>query len=470
MLRFQSSEERYSIYHDPWGNEVYLQHGTARRLVRMEHVDLGAWWDDWRNTAEPVFDMWGARVHDFSDFIRWVEDRVIDPEFSTEITQCHDCRTPHWSEDVWSTAYEWEVCESCLDRYSSCDSCGERVSETTGVGGADLCSSCLEDYSWCDNCDEYYSEDDGHLHRHGQDGCCDSPQTTFAIPNGDGGLLANDETVSVSLPAGTISETGMGQIANRLRHHALYGVDGTMIEDLAERDKWFNLSYRLSEVGSEWQTKQGNFTKRLSRFAYNTFKLKLPEYLVSDVGNIAREHSMGSDFKIAVTRELNQGPSEFAHGGSCWWSDYAESRCALKTNGGLALRCFEEGAYGKHVNGRAWVMPVSVTENGALTPTFETERPHGLIVFNGYENLEGYAPARIMAHLYGWTYRRISFASSPMWINSESGYLVGPEDLVHNRDSVGWNLDEHSDLYQDEQYAKQAANQAADDNKEMAHV
>ncbi len=153
---------------------------------------------------------------------------------------------------------------------------------------------------------------------------------------------------------------------------------------------------------------------------------------------------------------------EFGNEGSCWWGEYGDSRCALKSNGGFGLRSFSadgSGYYGG-VTGRAWVLPLRwdlPEQHGNLTPTFETMTPDAFAVFNGYGDLSDYTAPRIMAHLAGWTYRKISFSCSPMWVNS-GGYLVAPEDTVRQQgDSLRLSVDTHAQLLQQEQARTQLA-------------
>ena len=92
---------------------------------------------------------------------------------------------------------------------------------------------------------------------------------------------------------------------------------------------------------------------------------------------------------------------------------------------------------------------------GQLYPTFETETPDAFVVFNGYGDLTGYAPARILSHMAGWTYARIPFSCDPMYINA-GGYLVAPEDIVKKHDHLSLSVSRHSRLF--------------DEEKELAHV
>jgi hypothetical protein len=53
----------------------------------------------------------------------------------------------------------------------------------------------------------------------------------------------------------------------------------------------------------------------------------------------------------------------------------------------------------------------------------------------------------------GMTYRKVDLTLNPMYVNSDSGYLVAPEEIAEpytdGRYSV--SMDQHSDLYYQEQ-------------------
>ena len=211
----------------------------------------------------------------------------------------------------------------------------------------------------------------------------------------------------------------------------------------------------------------------------------MPAELLSEIGNIGRAHSNGSNVEVEVTRDLNLPAEDFAHEDSCWWQSYYHGRCALKSNGGFGLRSFgydehEEYEYvvgpwanpyytdpatgmprnyvptGKivrtpAVTGRAWVMPLRYVD-GDFRPTFDAETPDALVVFNGYGDLEGYTPARIVAGMYGMTYRKVNFYADPMYVNGNAGYLVASEEIAANYDggSVSLRTPQHANIYNDE--------------------
>jgi hypothetical protein len=243
--------------------------------------------------------------------------------------------------------------------------------------------------------------------------------------------------VTVSLPAGEIDSEGILAIYRLLVRNDLYDVAYMVTAET---------------IGTTWQTREGNYTKRLSRAAYKATGKGLSPEIMSEIGTIARDHSKPVDFAIEVTRDLNQSAADFYHEDSCWWSSHSESRCALKSNGGIGLRSYDAPGPGG-VSGRAWIMPLKAdwtnlqpTDKPNLRPTSDTVNPDAFIVFNGYGALSGYIPARILAHMAGMTYRKIAFDCDPMYVNSTAGYLVAPEAIAtHFTDgSLYLSVDQHN--------------------------
>ena len=139
-----------------------------------------------------------------------------------------------------------------------------------------------------------------------------------------------DEKIEVELAQGMIDSEGITQIFRYLR----------LQYDIPIYDR------AVEEIGVEWQTKRGNFTRRLSSYAYKKLGVKLPEMAITQVGNLARVHSASeAKYTVEFTRQLNEDASYFYNDGSCWWSGYADSRCALKSWGGLGMRSFTTDKY-----------------------------------------------------------------------------------------------------------------------------
>lgn len=360
-------------------------------------------------------------------FLRQLANKTAEPaRVSTDIGWCTRCTYPE-RRSLLTRVQGGSVCVECRPVYVMCNHCD------TLVRGGNMysvmnsphlaCQRCFDHNTlYCDTCGGQYLRADRADHRHSTDenSCCVSGQTTFRVKNNGDGMLKQDKKINIQLPAGEISEEGVNAIISIISNYA-YQFDDS------ERRDWIELAYAVSELGNQWQNKDGNYSKRLSRMAYKKYGLKVPPAVLTKVGNSARDHSTAIDFTIAVTRQLNKPARDFAHPESCWWSSYSESRCALKTNGGFGIRTFN----GKNVTGRAWVMPLKKERfSNNLVPTYNTETPDAFIVFNGYEALSGYTPARLLSHMNGMTYRKVEFSASPMYVNSSSGYLIGSEELI----------------------------------------
>jgi hypothetical protein len=192
-----------------------------------------------------------------------------------------------------------------------------------------------------------------------------------------------------------------------------------------------NVRKAIESVGDEWQGKRGNYPKRLAS-ALHKVGIKLAPATISEVGNLARQYSDDtSEYHIEFTRDLNQSAAYFYHEESCWWQSYANSRCALKNWGGLAMRTFAE-ADSDHYDpsGRVFIFPL----NEDFKPTQNAKTAHAYMVFNAYGALGGYSSARIVAHLAGKTYRKVYFDLSIEhgYVNSSAGYLVCDADTIDN--------------------------------------
>lgn len=372
---------------------------------------------------------------------------------------CRACATPQ--EEV--VADDDGFCKPCKALYAQCEGCDDlgRINELcTTLNGLLMCSDCLDaDWTWCESCDGYRADEDWENHQHGEgrDACgCESPAQKFQIRNDGEPPLSNDTRATASLPAGVISDEGITAIRCYLLMQGQYA-----------------LADALEDLDPRWQTRQGNYTKRLSRLAYKSLGIKLPPAIVSQVGCLARDHSTAVDFEIEITRDLNLSAYDFGHEESCFWTTYYESRCILKSNGGFGLRTFLKGtstSSGDYVTGRAWVLPLKLVGDNhptlfpppptlgtnefayKLTPTFETLRPDAFVVFNGYGDLEGYAPARLLSHMAGMTYRKVELAVSGLYVNNESGYLVAPEEIAepYTDGCVNLSVSTHSTLFHDE--------------------
>ncbi len=450
-LTLVSVESGYNVYEDADGDEFLATPlPVVHKLVLWEDFDLQTSWMNAvqyhvKNPSTP----WRYRP-DRDEFVIQVWREIADHEF-VNIAWCASCEDPHRGDSVTPVNGGTEhACESCYDEYyRPCEDCDDVVYYDDMQYVADdhsVCESCRDrNYTYCEDCDGYYHESDSAEHTHG--GCdCEPPTSSVTMRREGDTVLTENERVTVSLPAGVISEEGLGLIFRLVRDYA-YTLDA---EDYTTRSKWWDLAYAVHGMDTRWQTKEGNFTKRLSKLAHKLHGLKFPPELLTKVGNIARENSNGTDIQVELTRDLNLPAEEFYHAESCWWQSYSNSRCALKSNGGIGMRTFSH--YGS-VEGRAWIMPLRLSEDDFLRPTFDSLTADAYVVFNGYGDLSGYTPARVVAGMAGMTYRKIDFNCSPMYVNGTSGYLVASEEIASKYAESGLDLyvETHSHLFYSEQ-------------------
>lgn len=377
---------------------------------------------------------------------RYVQQQVCS-SCAEDYTTCDDCG--ELADNLERIAGN-NVCKTCCDEnYYTCNCCGNRVHSygISGVGGDSVCDGCLEIYyEWCEHCDEYRY---GGCRNHHE--CqCEAPRRSFAFPN-NGTSVHEDDRFTVELPAGVVDEVGIEMITGLLRE---LRCEFTYVDSFGEKNtRTYNLAYEelnliFEKVGTEWQGKRGNLTKRLSSALYKKYKVKIPADMMTQIGNIAKQHSANSsEYHIELTRDLNLSAAEFYHEDSCWWGGYSESRCALKSWGGIGLRSYDSMTEDPgYPEGRAWVQPL----NADLKPTHDAKNAAAYIVYNGYGEMSGYTPARIIAQMTGMTYKKINFSASPQYVNSGIGYLVASAETCAKTAEVWFHGNTHNKRDADE--------------------
>lgn len=338
---------------------------------------------------------------------------------------CYDCDTWTFNDDTYIVCSDYKVCESCFTgSYSTCARCVEAWPdhEMSSVADSDgyYCDNCIGTCYWCDDCEAYYRYNECE---HNTDCECEALHKRFRFPANGKGTIGSDERLDVTLPAGTIDEVGIRAIREEIV--AQLGLS-----------RWDIIAV-MEAIGDQWQGKKGNYTRRLSRELYSQHKVKIPDGVLSKIGNLARAHSDDTtEWAIEFTRDLNLPPEDFCHGDSCWWQSYSDSRCALKNWGGLGIRMFDENDYPV---GRAWVQPLDAD----LQPSHETLHAHAYVVYNCYGSLDGAKAARIIAHLSSRTYRKVELESDPQYINNNSGWLVADEATAVETSSLYFDHDKH---------------------------
>jgi hypothetical protein len=290
----------------------------------------------------------------------------------------------------------------------------------------------------------------------------------FSIPVvsdlSDTGRLFNDDLIEVTLDNNQISGVGLRGIADLLKVSVW---DRPLREQGAMRvrnTRIMDAIFGFDGVGNDYKTADGKYAKRL-RSALHKQGVTLTPKEVEAVGNIARDHSKGGTLSVAITRDLNMGPAEYAHEESCWWESYAYSRCTLKSNAGFGLRSFIEHPSGWiGVSGRAWVIPVAESDDlpGRLRPTFG--EPQAYVLFNSYGDLDERIGVRTLSAMTGMPWQQARSGDWNMYVNGDSVFLVAPQDMLDRvrggNLTLPYSLNQHAGLYDRERdtLPRQASN------------
>lgn len=422
-----------------WEESVYMA------IILQLEDDYSLLRDAWQayRAAQPITDgacgVSGCGLHPIAltatTFVAVVNDTT-----GLDCRECVVCHQPEWEDNCHSDVSDNDVCDDCRGTLSSCCRC-EDWSATdedylTWVDGDRYCDSCRDNYTnWCDHCEEYYHPDNGGDHGHDDysDCVCTPLDLHFEILANSHGVLHQDERLLVELPKGFVTDAAIDAICNMLWTEQLYPA---WIEDNS-RTNWVQLTTALRTMERTWQTKQGNFTKRLSKLMYQQFGLKLDPGLLSRTGSLVKEHGNAmNSWHVEFTRDLNQPAHAFANSGSCWWGSESQSLCALKHWGGFAIRSYSSQDQDRQwPDGRAWIQPL----NENLAPTADILGAHAYVVYNGYGNLHGYTAARLVSYLTSRSYRKVSLGIDYQYVNSESGYLVADQAVCDATESVSIN-------------------------------
>ena len=177
----------------------------------------------------------------------------------------------------------------------------------------------------------------------------------------------------------------------------------------------------------EFTTKQGVFTKRLSKLVYKKYNTSLPPEVLAKLGLMAREGSMGKpkEYIFDVTDTINWRKGAFKDH-SCFWGGYSKlpkrgtfELNALMRSGALALRFFQGISFIRRGLGRSWIW-----ESGPY-----------IHLFNAY-GLPGNTQAGVLAGYLGLSHKRINGRSN-LYLNNDYIYVIGTEaDLAKAPDGT----------------------------------
>lgn len=410
--------------------------------------------------------MGGVYPYTFDSWVKKIKAQVADPE-NVVVVSCQQCGqlaftgTHRVLRGAPNT--NMDVCNDCFqNRTVTCLICEEvhGIDWTVIVvpGGRQdeqrACSACYNaHYTTCRTCNVVYRiAEEREEHRHRDQMCCESPAMAFEFPWVNG-PLPPDTRVDVDLGGtGRVTKAVIREVGSYFMVTGQNLAPGEWRISGTRAYKMYRFGYELrqcpedllEQIGREVKNKSGNYPTRLKRFAYKERSLKLdPEHLTQVGNKIAQTQSNGV-YRVEVTRDLNLTAAEFANPNSCWWSNYKGSRCALKTNGGMGLRTFDQHG---GIVGRVWLMPLKSGPDGGLTPTFAVDT--GVwFVFNGYGNLEEKTGARVVQAMLGAdSAKLIEFNAERYYVNNSRGYLLGPEAVTAKTTRLHLPLAEHANLY-----------------------
>jgi hypothetical protein len=91
-----------------------------------------------------------------------------------------------------------------------------------------------------------------------------------------------------------------------------------------------------------WGHPDGTFTQRLTKAIKAAWDLNIPESILTQIGNLARNDSIqASEVHFDITQNLNWKNGDFGDSGSCFWSGRKEIRSAMEKEGNFyAIRIF----------------------------------------------------------------------------------------------------------------------------------
>jgi len=222
-----------------------------------------------------------------------------------------------------------------------------------------------------------------------------------------------------------ITDAGIRDLEVILRSQKLQGEDWKALNPTGITE-W------LPPLPNDWQwvwvvqrgEYAGTMPKRIAKYFFKVHGLKFPQAQLVELGNLAKAHSSElKTYTFEFANQIDWEDGDFGDGGSCWWGDYSGSRVMWDNNNGLSIRFYNEHNHGY---ARAWVMEI------------DTEL---YTVMNGY-GLSTLRITRIFAQFMGLTYKQIHLhnsASSSLWINGSTGYIVGRFEVISEIET--WDFD-----------------------------
>jgi len=226
-----------------------------------------------------------------------------------------------------------------------------------------------------------------------------------------------DSLESITLAVGVINTEGRNAINCLLNSLGLPFLPG-----------WWDWRTRVGGKGEY----VGSFPKRVAKYYYQKSRFKIDSDDLGRIGQMMNEHTNShNQYLLDFTKDFGWSAGDFGDDGSCFWSCHSGAKDSILDGGGFAVRFYDEDGDGDGIEGtgRAWIIPMGGYH----------------VIFNG-TGLETSDVARIVAHHWGQSYRRISLTNQGTWdglvyINGGVGFVVGPESVVNGMNSADLDLD-----------------------------
>ena len=387
---------------------------------------------------------------------QWIEafNEIMGEREALNIAGCLHCHQPIFMESDYTHVISEDgdiVCSECFAYYIECTNCGRFEHRDQSINIRDygwVCNGCYEsgapDASQCQACGYYYLTENMYYDENGDQHFCDehAPRSScqpqhmeFEFPAlcTPQKTIREDEIVPITVGRGDVSEEGMRLIHGMIytKTSGKYGYGGISLDEIINQDLY----------DRSWQTKEGNFPKRLAKHLLVEHSMKLNEDVMTEIGNIAKAHAAipGTHY-ISLTRNLNLPADEFINEGSCWWGSESHSRCELKAYFGFGVRTWSTpDGYrdGGHPVSRAWLVPLTVSAGGPKEPKFAPTHvlpADAYVLFNAYE-IDQLPYARMIAGMTGKSYRKLKMFDMSAYVNA-AGILVAEQSICDATDRV----------------------------------
>jgi hypothetical protein len=223
-----------------------------------------------------------------------------------------------------------------------------------------------------------------------------------------------------------ISKDGIKKINTMIRDFldAAYGYDKCYVE--TKNGVLFSV-YRIGQILHNWlfdgqqpvSSKEGRFTKRLSKFAHKEFSgFEFPKEFVVKLGNMASMNAgfpIGKDTLYEFVRKVNWNAGTFGDGGSCYWGSNSYAKQMMVIGGIGALLFYNADGTGK---GRCWFY----------------QHEDGLIIMNAY-GLTTKTIAEFLASRFELAWRDIDLTnngvqSGTLYLNRDGVMLSAQAELL----------------------------------------